>query len=234
MSLPKYYIVNSHKDLMSGKIIPQKVLNNMPIGIGSPFVPVPITKSSELVVSPASPGLSWSPLSPLSPVFPTFSQPVFGPPIIKMSNIMSNNIPTQVHIIAPNMKWVLDIPYANIRQAWQYIVQNAQTNLPPNSQQITFKFYAPPMYDFQITTTQQKMQEIVTYLSNTYAGIKYYNQSGALSNAGQLLQSLGINPNAAPLLFGNRRVYSPMSPAFSPLSPGLFSPATGPINIWDI
>ena len=76
--LKNFYIVKDQQDLLSGKIIPTKVLNQIPIGalypMGPIIQPIPITKSRELVISP--------PISPYaSPVFsraisPTFSRAI--------------------------------------------------------------------------------------------------------------------------------------------------------------
>ena len=65
----KFYMVNDYKDLFSGKILPHKVLDYMPLGTMGPFMqPMPIKKTQELVISP-----DMSPTFPiLSPMSPSF------------------------------------------------------------------------------------------------------------------------------------------------------------------
>ena len=71
-----FYIVKDQKDLLSGNIIPRKVLNAVPGGAFGPMmpyghvvVPKPITKSREFIVN-ASP--------PISPVFSRAYSPVLS------------------------------------------------------------------------------------------------------------------------------------------------------------
>lgn len=80
--MKKFYIVKDETDLLSGNIIPKKVLNYMPgnsfgnFSNFSNFNPVfqPIRKSSELVINPAS-SIKFSPLS-ATPVYSPFHNPV--------------------------------------------------------------------------------------------------------------------------------------------------------------
>lgn len=174
--LPKFYIVKDEKDLVSGKIIPRKVLNYMPYGFGSinptmspVMLPKPIKTANDLTISPSfnpfsafgtspvmvgSPFLSTGPggLSATSPFgsveykriplvpsygtqsfgIPSFGTPscgipsygtpcsqsgplVLGPPVIKTSNMISQNIPGTVKIMAGNNVYSVGIPPNYIR-----------------------------------------------------------------------------------------------------------------------
>ncbi len=80
--MKKFYIVKDETDLLSGKIIPQKVLDYIPVGALGPIIrPIPIRKSSELVVPVGGPQLGvvspvFSPVSitkSIAPLSPTLS-----------------------------------------------------------------------------------------------------------------------------------------------------------------
>jgi len=104
--LKKFYIVQDQKDLLSGGIIPTKVLNQMPIGALYPMSPIvqpmPIRKSGELVVNGYSPSMSplfsrsvspiMSPYSPMSitrsfaPLSPVLSRTVAPSPFVNTNS----------------------------------------------------------------------------------------------------------------------------------------------------
>ncbi|MCJ7636059.1 MAG: hypothetical protein MUO21_01065 [Nitrososphaeraceae archaeon] len=73
--MKKFYIVKDERDLLSGNIIPKKVLNYIPVGafgsFGPVVQPVPIRKSSELVIPVGGPQLSV-----FSPVYSPLHNPV--------------------------------------------------------------------------------------------------------------------------------------------------------------
>ena len=65
--MKKFYIVKDETDLLSGGIIPKKVLRYLPPGSFGPFIqPIPIRKYSELII----------PISPISPIFSPAYSPV--------------------------------------------------------------------------------------------------------------------------------------------------------------
>ena len=210
--LKKYFIVNNYDDLFSGKVIPHKVLDYMPVGSLNPIMPMPITKTQELVVSPGlSPVFPLSPLmSPMSPYeysyttrtplvpsaasFTTglsgnrmpFNNMSYGPPIIKMSPLMNNNSPARINITSDNNTWILDVPYVNIRGVWDYIWQNAQQGLNPTDPKVNFRFNAPPTYDFNVPSTFNKMKEIVKGIESNYSNVRYMTPGGNLTDLAKL------------------------------------------------
>lgn len=228
--MKKFFIVNNYNDLLSGKIIPHKVLDYMPFGTFNQIVPMPITKTNELVVSPGmSPAFPLSPLlSPqpvyansyttVTPLFPTLggiNSPTmfpgmssnsmgmnmgptprlnYGPPIIKMSPLVNNNIPARIKIASDNNIWTLDVPYANIRDVWTYIWTNSQVNLNPTDPEVTFRFYVSPLYDYTVRTTFNKMKEIVKNIEMRYGNVRYMNPAGNMTSLTDLLLALDRYP----------------------------------------
>lgn len=91
--LKKFYIVQNQKDLLSGQIIPRKVLDFMPVSTFYPTIqPMPIQKFTGLTIpvgsqtmSPMTPMGSYgviSPLSPFSPINPYSNISVSRTPLI--------------------------------------------------------------------------------------------------------------------------------------------------------
>ena len=141
----RFYIVKDQKDLLSGNIIPRKVLNQVgaygPLfPMGHMIVPKPITKSRELVVN-VSPPLSpvFSPVSPMfgSPVavrrslYPVAS-PFLGPPIIKLSEMYRNKEHGKIEI-KPDTgdSFTLDIPLKYFRDVISFIHEEAKKPFTP-------------------------------------------------------------------------------------------------------
>jgi hypothetical protein len=225
--MKKFYIVNDYKDLLSGKVIPRKVLDHLPISTFAPMVhPMPIKKYTGLSLSPTSPGLSsFSPVMPiidpynqLSPMSPTVSispwgpetlgpaiglnmlnsplainRPMaintFGPPIIKLSPLISQNIPGTIKIISDTNVFTLNVPYQNLRQVVNYIYLNANDKIDQTKPKITFRIITPTI-DSSITTTFDKMIDIVNHINKNYTNITYIAPNGRQSDMGLLLATL--------------------------------------------
>lgn len=178
--LKKFYIVNDHKDLLSGQIIPHKVLNYLPASAIFPtsFQPVPIQKFTGLEISPVSPmGLM------------PFGSPMLGPPIIKYSPLMVPGAEALIHIIFGNNRYTIVVPFNNIRDITRYIYLNANANIDPTKPKVTFRFVTPGL-DTNITTTFDKMIEMIRYISVNYPQLSYRYPNGDLSNLMTLVNLL--------------------------------------------
>jgi len=217
--MKKFYIVNDYKDLFSGKVIPHKVLDYLPSG-GPMFQPMPITKHTGLTISPASPiypGVygQFSPISPFSPASPfnSFSAydpfnnvsmsrsimplgpggfgGIYGPPIIKLSPLMGQNIPGRIQIISDDdVTFTLNVPLPYIRAVVNYIYMNAQVALDPTKPKMRFRIIIPPTIDSTISTTYEKMYDIVRFITSNYSNIMYSGPDGRSGNMLALLTIL--------------------------------------------
>lgn len=205
--MKKFYIVNNHKDLLSGKVIPHKVLDYLPVNMGPLIQPIPITKHTGLTISSESP-ISMMPIMPFgdpysnvtitrTPLIPGFgsvstTSNIYGPPIIKMSPLINQGMMGTVKIISDNNVFTLNIPFSNLRNVVNYIYLNAQTNLDPTQPKVTFRIITPTI-DSSISTTFNKMYEIVKEINNKYTDIVYLTPDGRRSNLLALLQTLYSN-----------------------------------------
>lgn len=193
-----FYIVNDYKDLLSGNVIPHKVLEYLPVTqplypIQTTLQPVPITKSQGLTLNLNSPELY--PLSPLSPIIPTttFVNPnvsvsrtviaqnpiisnfdastVYGPPIIK-SSILTSNSNAIILIQSGTDAFSLNIPMMYLRDVTNCIWANAQIGLNPLHPKTTFRIKTPVL-DTGIATTYDRMIEMIRKINQTYSGVTY-------------------------------------------------------------
>ena len=201
--MKKFYIVNNHKDLLSGKVIPHKVLDYLPVGTLNPLIqPMPITKHTGLTISSESPSLMM-PMFPLvdpynnvtitrTPLLPgavSTTTGIYGPPIIKMSPLLTQGMAGTVKIISDNNVFTLNVPFGNLRNVVNYIYLNAQTGLDTTQPKVTFRIITPTI-DSSVSTTFNKMVEIVKEINNRYTGITYLTPDGRNSNLLALLQTL--------------------------------------------
>ncbi|QKF93622.1 hypothetical protein QKU48_gp0164 [Fadolivirus algeromassiliense] len=226
--LKKFYIVNNQKDLLSGEIIPRKVLDYLPAStvFGTGLYPVPIQKHTGLTINPASQVSLLSPVSPfglLSPaspignvsmgVAPLFSSigmgpmmapMVYGPPIIKMGPIMAAGGNVSIHIISNVNIFTIIVPFRYVRKVLNDIYLNSVVN-DTTKPKITFRVVAPGNPDSSVTTTYDKMVEIVKDINNKYSNITYRYPDGRYVTFPVLLNALlnsirtqvysNINPN---------------------------------------
>lgn len=225
--LPKFYIVKDEKDLVSGKIIPRKVLNYMPFGFGNPamspvMLPKPIKTATDLTVSPGispvmfgaptlspmlptkikyAPSLTISESSPFlsvgpgalsatspfgsveyrrTPLIPSSpcgmpcskGEPlVLGPPIIKTSNLISQNIPGIVKIMAGNNIYSINIPPTYIRNIANEINKYAAIvdSAGPLAQ---FRLITPNI-DWSANISSKKIFDFVDSINRRYPGLTY-------------------------------------------------------------
>lgn len=212
--MKKFYIVNDYKDLLSGKVIPHKVLDYLPTGIISPIIqPVPVKKYTGLTISSESPIMpvispfGYDPYSNVSitrtPLLPGFGSQtvvgqggIYGPPIIKLSPFMNQGMNGTVKIISDNGIFTLNVPFQNLRSVVNYIYMNAQSNLDPTKPRVTFRIITPTI-DSSISTTFEKMFEIVKVINTNYSNVTYLTPDGRQSNVNSLLQLLSslLNKN---------------------------------------
>ena len=210
--MKKFYIVNDYKDLLSGKVIPHKVLDYLPMGnIGPMIQPIPITKHTGLTISSESPvfpmvsPFGYDPYSNVSitrtPLVPGFgssvstfgSNGIYGPPIIKLSPFMNQGMNQgmagTIKIISDTNVFTLNVPFRNLRNVVNYIYLNAQTNLDQTKPKVTFRIITP-VNDSSVSTTYDKMIDIVRYINTNYANVTYLTPDGRQSNIPTLLQTL--------------------------------------------
>ncbi len=203
--MKKFYIVNDYKDLLSGNIIPHKVLNYLPMApMMQPMIqPMPITKSQGITISPVSPVMH-SIMSQQMPSYPFFgpidnvsvsrtaifpNSPMYGPPIIKMSPMVSQNVPGTIKIISDSNIFTLNVPFRYIRDVTSYIWLNAQDNLDSTQPKVTFRVITPVL-DTSITSTFNRMIEIVKVINNRYSDIVYVAPDGSTNTISALLRVL--------------------------------------------
>lgn len=216
--MKKFYIVNDYKDLLSGKVIPHKVLDYLPMGnIGQMIQPIPITKHTGLTISSESPvfpmvsPFGYDPYSNVSitrtPLVPGFGNSVttfgsnrmYGPPIIKLSPFMNQGMNQgmfmnqgmsgTIKIISDTNVFTLNVPFGNLRNVVNYIYLNAQTNLDQTKPKVTFRIITP-VNDSSVSTTYDKMIDIIRYINANYANVTYLTPDGRQSNISTLLQTL--------------------------------------------
>ena len=218
--MKKFYIVNDYKDLLSGKVIPHKVLDHLPMGnIGPMFQPIPITKHTGLTISSESPvfpmvsPFGYDPYSNVSitrtPLVPGFGSSVstfgsnriygsngmYGPPIIKLSPfmnqgmVMNQGMAGTIKIISDTNVFTLNVPFGNLRNVVNYIYLNAQTNIDQTKPKVTFRIITPTI-DSSVSTTYDKMIDIIRYINANYANVTYLTPDGRQSNIHVLLQTL--------------------------------------------
>jgi len=231
--LPTFYIVKDEKDLVSGKIIPRKVLNYMPFGFGKMnqgmnpmMLPKPINTASELTISPSSmspmmfgtptllptlptkvnyaPSLTISENSPFmstgsagfsatspfgsveyrrTPLIPSYQTSscgtpcskggpfMLGPPIIKTSNMISQNIPGIINIMAGNNMYGINIPPNYIRNIANEINKYAAIadSAGPLAQ---FRLITPDV-DWSANINSKKVFDFVDSINRRYPGLTY-------------------------------------------------------------
>lgn len=232
--LPTFYIVKDEKDLVSGKILPRKVLNYMPFGFGamnqamSPvMLPKPIKTATDYTVSPSfnasplmfgapsvlptrvkyAPSLTISESSPfmtsglagfsasspfgsveynrypLVPSYQTQASPcgvpscsrgnplVLGPPIIKTSNMISQNIPGNIHIMAGNNMYGINIPPTYIRNTANLMNKYAaeQHAAGPLAQ---FRLMTPGV-DWSTNISSNNVFKFVNDINGRFPGLTY-------------------------------------------------------------
>ncbi|ARF09720.1 hypothetical protein Indivirus_2_99 [Indivirus ILV1] len=211
-----FYIVRDERDLLSGKIIPQKVLNHIPVGALGPIIrPIPIRKSSELVIPVGGPQLNvlspvFSPLAnpvsisrtiaPLSPgcgssVVPVSGcsgnpvLPFSGPPIIKLSPMINAGVNGIVKIISQNSVYTINVPPRLMRSVVNDIYLNSQVDLDPLETKITFRIITPTI-DSSVQTTPSRMLKIVQMINNKYTGLTYFDVDGRSQSLEILLNLL--------------------------------------------
>ena len=251
--MKKFYIVNDYKDLLSGKVIPHKVLDYLPMNnniMGQQFQQIPITKHTGLTISSESPIMPinspfmYDPYQNMSitrtPIIqqnPSINNTMYGPPIIKLSpytnqinnnsngifgynniygsnglnglnsiygtNVLngsnglnglngvygSNGMYGTVKIMSDNNIFTLNVPINNLRNVVNYIYMNAQGNLDLTQPRVTFRIITPTI-DSSISTTFNRMLEIVKVINSKYSNIVYLTQDGKKSNINSLLQTL--------------------------------------------
>lgn len=98
--LKKFYIVKDYKDLTSGQVIPQKVLNYLPANMffAPPPMMIPVTKSPNFII----------PVGQTNPL-------MYGAPIIKAGPLLNSSAKTSIHIISDRFKFVLIVPLKYLR-----------------------------------------------------------------------------------------------------------------------
>lgn len=196
--MKKFYIVNDYKDLLSGNTIPHKVLNYLPVNSimqPMPIIPMPITKSQGVTISSESPTIPSYPFfSPTNNVaisrtayYP--DTPIYGPPIIKMSPMVSQNVPGTIQIISQDNIFTLNVPFKYIRDVTNYIWLNAQGNLDQTKPKVTFRVITPVL-NTSVTSTFDRMVEIVKVINTRYSDIAYITPDGDRSNVGVLVDLL--------------------------------------------
>lgn len=203
--LPKFYVVKDEKDLLSGKIIPRKILNYLPLGFGmmnpvmSPVIlPGHINKATSLTISPSSPfnispflssgtGNYSSPnlygsveykriplvpsCGPLVPSCSRGSPLVLGPPIIKTSGMISQNIFGTVKIIVGNYVYSISVPPSHIRNIANEINQYA-TMAYSTGPYAQFRLISPSI-DWSARISYKHMFAFIGSINQRYYGLTY-------------------------------------------------------------
>ena len=176
--LKKFYIVKDQKDLYSGGIFPYKVLNYLPA-----IQPMPITKTPSLSIPLISP--SFSPiLSPTSVAVKTCHMPspvigspcALGPPIVKLTPMINQNVGGTIKIIGDNFIFNLVIPIKYMRNVVNDIYLMANDNI--TDPKITFRIITPTL-DSSVKTSFSQMIEIIKHISNKYSNITYKYDNGS-------------------------------------------------------
>jgi hypothetical protein len=188
--LKKFYVVNDYKDLYSGNVIPHKVLNYLPVG---PMVGVmPITKSPGLTIpvgaQPMGLPLGLPIMNAYNPNV-SVSRTLIGPPIIKLSPMINQNASGEIRIILGNNTFTMTVPYNNIRDVVNEIYMSVNTGLDATKPKITFRIVTPSL-DSSISTTYDKMMEIVKTINDKYANVVYRTSAGKEETLSALLQLL--------------------------------------------
>ena len=238
--LKKFYIVKDYKDLTSGQVIPQKVLDYLPASLYNPFLrqpsiqTMPIKKSQGIVIPVGSP--SYGELTPLSlssasiipagpsatvqvsrrPLFPsgcntcamypsstgcstcgTYASASgtvlqYGPPIIKASPMIAQNVPGLIKIISGNHIFTINVPIRYMRNVVNDIYFNANEKLDPTVTKVTFRIITPTI-DSSISTTYDRMVQILDAISNKYTGLMYKANNGQEISLGNFIIKLKRN-----------------------------------------
>lgn len=191
--LKKFYIVKDQKDLYSGGIFPYKVLNYLPA-----IRPMPITKTPSLSIPLISPSFSpmLSPmLSPTSVSVRTcgISSPIIGspcslgPPIVKLTPMINQNVNGTIKIIGDNFAFNLVIPIKNMRNVVNDIYLMTNNNI--SDPKITFRIITPTL-DSSVKTSPSQMIEIIKHISNKYSNIVYNYDNGSSISFEELMRKM--------------------------------------------
>jgi len=253
--LKKFYIVKDYKDLTSGQVIPQKVLDYLPASLFNPFLrqpqiqPIPITKSQGIVIGTQSPSFGLSTISPITPIpagpyatmqvsrtpllpnnngcnscgqqttllpmrsscntcnpppiqipinrcgtatSPCGNQIQLGPPIIKTTPMIAQNVPGIVKIVSGSNVFNVNVPIRHIRDVVNDIYFNANTGIDPLSPKVMFRIITPTI-DSSIATTYDKMVQIMNDINNKYSGLMYRSGDGREVSLGNFVVKLKNN-----------------------------------------
>lgn len=220
--LPKFYIVKDVKDLLSGKIIPRKVLNYMPFGFGtsamSPvMLPKPIKTATELTISPSSPfnlspvaygttsllpaPIKYAPSLTISESSPFLSvgpgvisstspfgsveyrrEPLFkscassdslllGPPIIRTSNMISQNIPGTLKVTAGTNTYSITVP-ANYLRSIANEISRQSAIATADGPLAQFRLITPSI-DWTTNVSTKKVFKIIDSFNRNYPGLVF-------------------------------------------------------------
>lgn len=191
----KFQIVRDWEDLVSGDIIPRKVLGSMPVSIGGPGVgfgfsigsPVfkPIEKYPGLVISPQSPSLS--PLSLSSPtsfakmgksgpeIYPMAAQPTryLGPPLLKWNTLSSLGY-VDIQINYDGKMYPIRVPAFNARNFITdlYRYELSEDELKNIQNTVSFKIITPS-WTGVVRTSPDRMTRLLQRIKYYYPSTTY-------------------------------------------------------------
>lgn len=236
--MKKFYIVKDYKDLTSGQIIPQKVIDYLPSnilnmhhypGISAQVIrPVPVKRgeippiqlgNNQLMTSISSP-LSYQSIGPSAditinrypltmtdcetkpdcgqkiivptpPILTPFGSvnQLSGPPIIKLTPMIKQNVPGIIKIIThDNKTFTLNIPYNMIRNVINEIYLR-KVSLDTSKPKVTFRIITPTL-DTSVFTTSDNMFNILQLLNSKYTNIIYKHDDGKTESLNSLLLQL--------------------------------------------
>lgn len=196
--LKKFYIVKDYKDLLSGQVIPQKILNYLPFNTMMPMqmqMPIPIPKIPGISIPIDSPSISPVPMPMMSAPLIASSQIMAGPPIIKLTPMINQNVPGTIKIIGDNYIFTLNIPYRYLRNVINDIYYNAHTNIDKTKPMITFRIITPTI-DSSVSTTFDKMLEIIKNMQYRYSDIRYITPDGQYEPLNKLINIISSSTNS--------------------------------------
>ena len=155
--------------------------------------------------------------------------PTLGPPLIKLSPLVNQGTPATIKIISDDYVFNINVPFRDIRNVINDIYLNAQTSLtpicssgvsgssgasgasgPPESKcssispninkpnQITFRIITPTI-DSSISTTFDRMLEIIKHINKKYNNVTYTNNNNDHESFDKLLNNLINNYKYKPL-----------------------------------
>ena len=194
--MKKFAIVKDYEDLVTGGIIPRKVLEGMPVNIGGPIIrPMPIKKYPGIEISPVPTLSPFSPFSSLSMNSPSFAkmgpsgpviypgvnqptrQVILGRPIIKATPIMQSGSYINVIVKYLGNDYTLRIPINRVRRVIDdiYSYEITDNEIKNISNPVSFKIITPS-WTSVVRTSPEKMITLLRRLRDDYPTVTYlYN-----------------------------------------------------------